>query len=55
MAPDQAILREASRGYDLVVVFGVSRRLGDMLFFGHCGGRPRTVADIDSLRRELVC
>jgi nucleotide-binding universal stress UspA family protein len=34
MAPDQAILREASRGYDLVVL-GVSRRPGDMLFFGN--------------------
>jgi len=34
MAPDQAILREASRGYDLVVL-GVSRRSGDMLFFGN--------------------
>jgi len=34
MARDQAILREASRGYDLVVL-GVSRRSGDMLFFGN--------------------
>jgi Kef-type K+ transport system membrane component KefB/nucleotide-binding universal stress UspA family protein len=34
MAPDQAILQEASRGYDLVVL-GVSRRPGDMLFFGN--------------------
>ena len=34
IAPDQAILREASRGYDLVVL-GVSRRSGDMLFFGN--------------------
>ena len=34
IAPDQAILREASRGYDLVVL-GVSRRPGDMLFFGN--------------------
>jgi len=33
MAPDEAILREAGRGYDLVVL-GVSRRPGDMLFFG---------------------
>jgi nucleotide-binding universal stress UspA family protein len=33
MAPDQAILREAARGYDLVVL-GVSRRAGDVLFFG---------------------
>jgi Kef-type K+ transport system membrane component KefB/nucleotide-binding universal stress UspA family protein len=34
VAPDQAILREANRGYDLVVL-GVSRRPGDMLFFGN--------------------
>jgi len=34
MAPDQAILREAGRGYDLVVL-GVSRRPGDVLFFGN--------------------
>jgi nucleotide-binding universal stress UspA family protein len=34
VAPDQAILREAGRGYDLVVL-GVSRRPGDMLFFGN--------------------
>jgi nucleotide-binding universal stress UspA family protein len=33
MAPDEAILQEAGRGYDLVVL-GVSRR-GDMLFFGN--------------------
>ena len=36
MAPDQAILREAGHGYDLVVL-GVSRRPGDMLFFGNTG------------------
>ena len=34
MAPDEAILREAGRGYDLVVL-DVSRRPGDMLFFGN--------------------
>jgi nucleotide-binding universal stress UspA family protein len=34
MAPDEAILREAGRGYDLVVI-GVSRRPGDVLFFGN--------------------
>jgi nucleotide-binding universal stress UspA family protein len=33
-APDEAILREAGRGYDLVVL-GVGRRPGDMLFFGN--------------------
>ena len=33
MAPDEAILREAKRGYDLIVL-GVSRRPGDTLFFG---------------------
>ena len=34
MAPDEAILREAGRGYDLVVL-GVSRRSGEILFFGN--------------------
>jgi nucleotide-binding universal stress UspA family protein len=34
MAPDEAILREAARGYDLTVL-GVSRRPGDVLFFGN--------------------
>jgi Kef-type K+ transport system membrane component KefB/nucleotide-binding universal stress UspA family protein len=34
IAPDEAILREAGRGYDLVVL-GVSRRPGDVLFFGN--------------------
>jgi Kef-type K+ transport system membrane component KefB/nucleotide-binding universal stress UspA family protein len=34
MAPDEAILRESKRGYDLIVL-GVSRRPGDMLFFGN--------------------
>ncbi len=33
-APDQAILREAGNGYDLAIL-GVSRRPGDMLFFGN--------------------
>ncbi len=33
-APDAAILSEAKQGYDLVVL-GVSRRPGDMLFFGN--------------------
>jgi Kef-type K+ transport system membrane component KefB/nucleotide-binding universal stress UspA family protein len=34
IAPDEAILREAKRGYDLIVL-GVSRRPGDALFFGN--------------------
>jgi len=33
LAPGEAIVREAKRGYDLVVL-GVSRRPGDTLFFG---------------------
>jgi len=33
LAPGEAIIREAKRGYDLVVL-GVSRRPGDTLFFG---------------------
>jgi nucleotide-binding universal stress UspA family protein len=34
MASDEAILSEAKRGYDLIVL-GVSRRPGDRLFFGN--------------------
>jgi Kef-type K+ transport system membrane component KefB/nucleotide-binding universal stress UspA family protein len=34
MAPNEAILRESKRGYDLIVL-GVSRRPGDTLFFGN--------------------
>ena len=34
MAPDEAILRESKRGYDLIIL-GVSRRPGDTLFFGN--------------------
>jgi Kef-type K+ transport system membrane component KefB/nucleotide-binding universal stress UspA family protein len=34
MSPDEAILRESKRGYDLVVL-GVSRRPGETLFFGN--------------------
>jgi Kef-type K+ transport system membrane component KefB/nucleotide-binding universal stress UspA family protein len=33
LAPGEAIIREAKRGYDLIVL-GVSRRPGDTLFFG---------------------
>jgi nucleotide-binding universal stress UspA family protein len=33
VAPDEAILREAERGYDLIVL-GANRRTGDTLFFG---------------------
>jgi Kef-type K+ transport system membrane component KefB/nucleotide-binding universal stress UspA family protein len=33
-SPDDAILREAKRGYDLIVL-GVSRRPGDTLYFGN--------------------
>jgi len=34
IAPDEAILRESKRGYDLIVL-GVSRRPGETLFFGN--------------------
>jgi Kef-type K+ transport system membrane component KefB/nucleotide-binding universal stress UspA family protein len=34
LAPDEAILSEAKRGYDLIVL-GVSRRPGETLFFGN--------------------
>ncbi|HEX4410381.1 MAG TPA: cation:proton antiporter [Xanthobacteraceae bacterium] len=37
VAPDEAILREAKRGYDLIVL-GVSRRPGDTLYFGNTAG-----------------
>jgi len=33
-APDEAIIREAKRGYDLIVL-GANRRPGDTLFFGN--------------------
>ncbi len=33
MAPDEAILRELKRGYDLIVI-GANKRPGDRLFFG---------------------
>jgi nucleotide-binding universal stress UspA family protein len=33
-APDEAILKEAGRGYDLIIL-GVSRRPGETLFFGN--------------------
>jgi Kef-type K+ transport system membrane component KefB/nucleotide-binding universal stress UspA family protein len=34
VAPDEAIIQEAKRGYDLIVL-GASRRPGDSLFFGN--------------------
>ncbi len=34
LAPDEAILKEAERGYDLIVL-GVSRRPGETLYFGN--------------------
>jgi len=34
LAPEEAILSEAKRGYDLIVL-GVSRRPGETLFFGN--------------------
>jgi nucleotide-binding universal stress UspA family protein len=36
-APDEAILKEAKRGYDLIVV-GANRRPGETLFFGNTAG-----------------
>jgi nucleotide-binding universal stress UspA family protein len=33
LAPEEAILKESKRGYDLIVL-GVSRRSGETLFFG---------------------
>jgi K+:H+ antiporter len=49
MAPDEAILREAGRGYDLVVL-GVSRRPGDILFLGNTTAAPTS----NSFRGELI-
>ena len=54
MAPDEAILREAGRGYDLVIL-GVSRRPGDVLFFGNTAAAVLERSSTSNLFvRELV-
>ena len=48
MAPEEAILREAKRGYDLIVL-GVSRRPGDTLFFGNTAASVLDRSDTSNL------
>jgi Kef-type K+ transport system membrane component KefB/nucleotide-binding universal stress UspA family protein len=48
LAPDEAILREAKRGYDLIVL-GVSRRPGDSLFFGNTAAAVLDHSDTSNL------
>jgi Kef-type K+ transport system membrane component KefB/nucleotide-binding universal stress UspA family protein len=48
IAVDEAILREAKRGYDLIVL-GVSRRPGDTLFFGTTAAAVLDRSDISTL------
>jgi Kef-type K+ transport system membrane component KefB/nucleotide-binding universal stress UspA family protein len=48
LAPGEAIVREAKRGYDLVVL-GVSRRPGDTLFFGDTAATVLERSDTSNL------
>jgi Kef-type K+ transport system membrane component KefB/nucleotide-binding universal stress UspA family protein len=48
LAPGEAIIREAKRGYDLVVL-GVSRRPGDTLFFGETAATVLERSDTSNL------
>jgi Kef-type K+ transport system membrane component KefB/nucleotide-binding universal stress UspA family protein len=48
LAPEEAILREAKRGYDLIVL-GVSRRPGDTLFFGNTAASVLDHSDTSNL------
>jgi Kef-type K+ transport system membrane component KefB/nucleotide-binding universal stress UspA family protein len=48
LAPEDAILREAKRGYDLIVL-GVSRRPGDTLFFGNTAASVLDRSDTSKL------
>ena len=48
LAPEDAILREAKGGYDLIVL-GVSRRPGDTLFFGNTAAAVLDRSDISNL------
>lgn len=48
LAPDEAILREAKRGYDLIVL-GVSRRPGETLFFGNTAASVLDRAETSNL------
>jgi nucleotide-binding universal stress UspA family protein len=48
LAPAEAIIREAKRGYDLVVL-GVSRRPGETLFFGDTAASVLEHSDTSNL------
>ena len=48
LAPGEAIIREAKRGYDLVVL-GVSRRPGETLFFGDTAAAVLERSDTSNL------
>jgi Kef-type K+ transport system membrane component KefB/nucleotide-binding universal stress UspA family protein len=48
LAPEDAILQEAKRGYDLIVL-GVSRRPGDTLFFGNTAASVLDRSDTSKL------
>jgi Kef-type K+ transport system membrane component KefB/nucleotide-binding universal stress UspA family protein len=48
LAPEEAILSEAKRGYDLIVL-GVSRRPGDTLFFGNTAASVLNRSDTSNL------
>ena len=48
LAPGEAIVREAKRGYDLIVL-GVSRRPGDTLFFGDTAASVLERSDTSNL------
>ena len=48
LTPDQAILSEAKRGYDLIVL-GVSRRPGETLFFGDTAAAVLERSDASNL------
>jgi Kef-type K+ transport system membrane component KefB/nucleotide-binding universal stress UspA family protein len=48
LAPGEAIVREAKRGYDLIVL-GVSRRPGDTLFFGDTAASVLKRSDTSNL------
>jgi nucleotide-binding universal stress UspA family protein len=48
LAPEEAILKESERGYDLIVL-GVSRRSGETLFFGNTAASVLDRSNISNL------
>ena len=48
LAPEEAILKESKRGYDLIVL-GVSRRSGETLFFGNTAASVLDRSNISNL------